>query len=113
MNVVISMCYIVIFATNFMDFRIPDCFLLLGGMIASLSIVGLLLVKEPKQTNSGVKQHSEKHQQTANLGFDELPSLGGREVLKTSLFYKVNNITRYLIHRSNSSIFRCISPSLH
>ena len=60
-------------------------------MIASLSVVGLLLVKEPEQTTSGVKQQ-EEHQQTSNLDFDELPSLGGREVLKTSLFYKVNNI---------------------
>ena len=55
-------------------------------MIASLSIVGLLPVKEPEQTNSGDKQH----QQTSKVHFDELPSLSGREVLKTSLFYKVN-----------------------
>ena len=46
-------------------------------MIASLSAVGLLLVKERKQTNSGVKQEEEKHQQTSNLCFDELPGLGG------------------------------------
>lgn len=60
--------------------RIPNCFLLIGGIIAVLSVLGLLLVKEP-----------EKGQKTEQKQLDdsELPSLDAKEVLRTALFYKV------------------------
>ena len=47
-----------------------------------MSIIGLLLVNEPKQINE-----SKDKQRTLEL--EELPSLNAKEVLKTTLFYKV------------------------
>ena len=53
---------------------------MIGGIIAVLSVLGLLLVKEP-----------EKGQKTEQKQLDdsELPSLDAKEVLRTALFYKV------------------------
>ena len=63
------------------SFRIPNCFLLIGGIIAALSVLGLLLVKEPER--------GEKTEQKQLLDDSELPSLDAKEVLRTALFYKV------------------------
>ena len=60
-------------------FRTPSCFLLIGGIIAALSLLGLLLVTEPEQDKE--KQQEQRE--------EELPSLNAREVLQTSLFYQV------------------------
>ena len=69
--------------------RIPYSFLLIGGIIGTLSLLGLLLIKEPKQAeSSGENCENYENQQTK----EELPSLNAKEVLKTSLFYKVNKI---------------------
>ena len=40
-------------------FRTPSCFLLIGGIIAALSLLGLLLVTEPN-TDKQKKQESDK-----------------------------------------------------
>ena len=57
------------------SYRIPYCFLILAGVIAVLSIVGVSLVSpSDKQTS----EHT-----------PELPSLSPREVVKTKLFYQV------------------------
>ena len=63
--------------------RIPNCFLLIGGIIAVLSVLGLLLVKEPEK---GQKTENTEQKQ---LDDSELPSLDAKEVLRTALFYKV------------------------
>ena len=65
-----------------LSFRIPNCFLLIGGIIAVLSVLGLLLVKEPERGG-------EKTEQKQLLDDSELPSLDAKEVLRTALFYKV------------------------
>ena len=62
------------------SFRIPNCFLLIGGIIAVLSGLGLVLVKEPEK-GEGTEQKQ--------LDDSELPSLDAKEVLRTALFYKV------------------------
>ena len=72
--------------------RIPNCFLLIGGIIAILSVLGLLLVREP-ETERG--QKTEKKQ----LDDSELPSLNAKEVLRTPLFYKVASSHRQLIKK--------------
>ena len=72
--------------------RIPNCFLLIGGIIAILSVLGLLLVREP-ETERG--QKTEKKQ----LDESELPSLDAKEVLRTPLFYKVASSHRQLIKK--------------
>ena len=59
--------------------RTPSCFLLIGGIVAALSLLGLLLVTEPDQDKG--KQQEQRE--------EELPSLNAREVLQTPLFYKV------------------------
>ena len=41
------------------EFRTPSCFLLIGGIIAALSLLGLLMVTEPDTDK-------EKHQQEAD-----------------------------------------------
>ena len=62
------------------SFRIPNCFLLIGGIIAVLSVLGLLLVREPEK---------ERKTEEKLLDDSELPSLNAKEVLRTALFYKV------------------------
>ena len=58
--------------------RVPSCFLLIGGVAASLCLAGLLLVTEKEdQTN------------TSKVA-EELPSLSPREVVRTKIFYQVN-----------------------
>ena len=62
---------------------IPHCFLLLGGILTALCIIGLSLVSEcpSPSTDTAPSPHQ-----------PELPSLSMKEVLSTSLFYKVGNI---------------------
>ena len=70
------------------SFRIPNCFLLIGGIIAVLSVLGLLLVREPEK---------ERKTEEKLLDDSELPSLNAKEVLRTALFYKVALSTNNLI----------------
>ena len=94
------------------SFRIPNCFLLIGGIIAALSVLGLLLVKEPSR--------GEKTEQKQLLDDSELPSLDAKEVLRTALFYKValffhkqlrtislfiSDLVRFLLSLWNSGIY--------
>ena len=79
-------------ATIHASLRIPNCFLLIGGIIAILSVLGLLLVREPE---TGRGQKTEKKQ----LDDSELPSLDAKEVLRTPLFYKVASSHRQLIKK--------------
>ena len=41
-------------------FRTPSCFLLIGGIIAALSLLGLLLVTEPEQDKEKQQQEADK-----------------------------------------------------
>ena len=65
---------------------IPHCFLLLGGILTALCIIGLSLVSEcpspGPSTSPSTDTAPSPHQ-------PELPSLSMKEVLSTSLFYKV------------------------
>ena len=63
--------------------RVPTLFLLIGGLIAVFSIIGLICIKE---SDSDTSQHKDSHQSQT---VEELPSLKPQEVLKTGLFYKV------------------------
>ena len=56
--------------------RIPYCFLIIGGVIAVLSLLGLSLISESDQET---QKQAEK-----------LPSLSPMEVVKTRLFYQVS-----------------------
>ena len=40
--------------------RTPSCFLLIGGIIAALSLLGLLLVTEPEQDKEKQQQEADK-----------------------------------------------------
>ena len=63
---------------------IPHCFLLLGGILTALCIIGLSLVSEcPSPGPSPTTDTAPSPHQP------ELPSLSMKEVLSTSLFYKV------------------------
>lgn len=78
--------------------RVPSCFLLIGGVAASLCLAGLLLVTEKEdQTN------------TSKVA-EELPSLSPREVVRTKIFYQVN--TSIYILNINYQIIRSGSVSL-
>ena len=59
--------------------RIPSCFLLIGGMIALLSLAGLALLSDCKSEVSSSRQ--------------ELPSLRVSEVVRTRIFYQVRDNT--------------------
>ena len=41
-------------------FRTPSCFLLIGGIIAALSLLGLLMVTEPEQDKEKQQQEADK-----------------------------------------------------
>ena len=62
---------------------IPNCFLLLGGILTVLCIVGLSLVSECPNTLEDTASAS------AITPATELPSLGMKEVLSSRLFYKI------------------------
>ena len=62
---------------------IPYCFLLLGGILTVLCIIGLSLVSECPNTLEDTASAS------AVLPAAELPSLGMKEVLRSRLFYKI------------------------
>ena len=70
--------------------RVPYSFLLIGGIIGGLSILGLLLIKEPKQAKTSDENCENYENQQTKAEVEELPSLNAKEVLRTSLFYKVN-----------------------
>ena len=57
--------------------RIPACFLLIGGIIALLSLAGISLLSDCKSEISSSSP--------------ELPSLTVREVLRTRIFYQVRH----------------------
>ena len=78
--------------------RVPSCFLLIGGVAASLCLTGLLLVTE-----------SEDQTNTSKV-VEELPSLSPREVVRTKIFYQVN--TSIYILNINYQIIRSGSVSL-
>ena len=79
--------------------RVPSCFLLIGGVAASLCLAGLLLVTESEdQTNTNTRVA------------EELPSLSPREVVRTKIFYQVN--TSIYILNINYQIIRSGSVSL-
>ena len=78
--------------------RVPSCFLLIGGVAASLCLAGLLLVTEKEDQN------------TTSKVAEELPSLSPREVVRTKIFYQVN--TSIYILNINYQIIRSGSVSL-
>ena len=41
-------------------FRTPSCFLLIGGIIAALSLLGLLMVTEPDTDKEKQQQEADK-----------------------------------------------------
>ena len=59
-------------------FRVPYSFLLLGGIIGAMSIVGIVLTREPPPL-----VHSTEKDET-------VPGLSPIEVLKTRIFYLVS-----------------------
>ena len=59
--------------------RIPYCFLLLGGIVTGLSLLGLCLVSVCEKAALEAKQ--------------ELPSLDMKEVIRTKIFYQVIIVT--------------------
>ena len=61
--------------------RVPDLFLLIGGIIAIFSIIGLLCLSDKDNVN-------ERERQEDNSEVEELPSLTPMEIIKTPLFYK-------------------------
>ena len=75
---------------------IPHCFLLLGGILTALCIIGLSLVSECPSTSPSPSTDTapSPHQ-------PELPSLSMKEVLSTSLFYKVGNMLNYHIRHQH------------
>ena len=70
------MCFLSLYSSIF---SIPYCFLLLGGILTALCIVGLSLVSEPAASDITEKTSKKT----------ELPSLGMEEVLRTGIFYKI------------------------
>ena len=74
---------------------IPHCFLLLGGILTALCIIGLSLVSECPGPSPSTSPSTSPHQ-------PELPSLSMKEVLSTSLFYKVGNTYVELSHQTST-----------
>ena len=64
--------------------RVPNSFLLMGGIIAALSAVGIILTKEPPSSDIDKDQ-----QKTATTTTTDIHSLTPKEVLKTRIFYLV------------------------
>ena len=68
---------------------IPHCFLLLGGILTALCIIGLSLVSECPSTSPSTSPSPSTDTTSPSPHQPELPSLSMKEVLSTSLFYKV------------------------
>ena len=66
--------------------RVPYSFLLLGGIIGAMSLIGILLTNEPKEKQ--IKDEKETEAED-NISVKALTSLTPMQVLKTRIFYLV------------------------
>ena len=64
--------------------RVPYSFLLLGGIIGTMSLIGILLTNEPKE-----KPKKEEKETEDSTSLKLLTSLTPIQVLKTRIFYLV------------------------
>ena len=78
---------------------IPHCFLLLGGILTALCIIGLSLVSECPSPSTSPSTTTDTASPSPHQ--PELPSLSMKEVLSTSLFYKVGYILNYHIRHQH------------
>ena len=78
--------------------RVPDLFLLIGGIIAIFSIIGILCLSDSEDVNDKEQEDKSKSE------IDELPSLTPMEIIKTPLFYKVKILFESYIKKL---LFRC------
>ena len=62
--------------------RVPNLFLLIGGLLAVFSLIGLICLSDSDSYNEEQKEES-------NITVEELPSMTPMDIIKTPLFYKV------------------------
>jgi len=66
--------------------KVPYSFLLLGGIIGAMSLIGILLTNEPKEKQ--IKEEKETEAED-NISVKALTSLTPMQVLKTRIFYLI------------------------